>query len=111
MSGIVRVSCVICGDRQIASDQVTLWTTEPLGPLTRATFRCSGCGQVGRTSRLYASDVEALRAVDVPEQRIPAEALEVHDGPPISSDELLTLAVDLAARDDLVALLPPLETT
>jgi hypothetical protein len=63
-------------------------------------FHCPGCGQHVRR-KAHAITVRLLeRLVPVERIEIPAEAMELHDGPPLTEDDLidLMLTLDAASR-------------
>jgi predicted RNA-binding Zn-ribbon protein involved in translation (DUF1610 family) len=91
---VLSVLCPSCGEVDLTSDQVWLVITSAKSR-SHYRFRCSDCGQ--SVSRHADDTVVALLSelVAVEELEIPAEALESHDGPPLTSDDLLDLVLAL----------------
>ena len=91
---ILSVLCPTCGEVDLASDQVWL-VLASAADRSHYRFHCSTCDQ---SVRRHADEtVIALLAelVAVEELVIPAEALESHDGPALTSDDLLDLMLAL----------------
>jgi hypothetical protein len=91
---VLTVFCPACGEVDLTSDQVWL-VIASVADRTHYRFRCDGCNLSVR--RPADETVVALLAefVAVEEFEIPAEALETHDGPPLTSDDLLDLVLAL----------------
>jgi hypothetical protein len=91
---VLSVLCPTCGEVDLTSDRVWLViASEP--DRSHYGFRCSTCERT--VSRPADGDVIALLAefVAVEELEIPAEALEPHDGPALTTDDLLDLMLAL----------------
>ena len=103
-------SCPRCGDLDVSAEQMWLVLTDR-SEMNHYFFHCPGCGQHVRR-KAHAITVRLLeRLVPVETIEIPAEALELHDGPPLTEDDLidLMLAFDTASRrlvETDVALVP-----
>lgn len=98
MTDGIRLSstCPACGDVELATDQLWLVLTDRPGR-THYAFWCSGCdGHVRRPANGALVKVLA-RMVAVERMQIPAEALEPHDGAPLTRDDLIDLMLDLEA--------------
>ena len=94
---VLTVLCPSCGEVDLSSDQVWLViASEP--DRSHYRFRCAGCERSVR--RPADETVVALltELVAVEELEIPAEALESHEGPPLTSDDLLDLVLALDGR-------------
>jgi hypothetical protein len=91
---VLSVLCPSCGVVDLASDQVWLVIASS-ADRSHYRFRCSICEQ--SVSRYADETVVALLAelVAVEELEIPAEAMESHDGPPLTPDDLLDLVLAL----------------
>jgi uncharacterized Zn finger protein len=92
-------SCPRCGDLDVLADQMWLVLTDQ-SERDHYFFHCPGCGEHVRR-KAHAITVRLLeRLVPVERIEIPAEALEPHDGPALTEDDLidLMLAVDAASR-------------
>jgi hypothetical protein len=91
---VLSVLCPTCGEVDLTSDQVWLViASEP--DRSHYRFRCSTCES--SVSRPADEAVIALLAelVAVEMLDIPAEALEAHDGPSLTTDDLLDLMLAL----------------
>lgn len=93
---IIKATCPTCGDVELSRDQVRL-VVHPLAERSFYGFTCTRCGEGVRKP---AGDevVRLLTMGGVVAERVvvPAEALERHDGPPISADDVLDFAAWLA---------------
>ena len=100
---VLSVLCPSCGEVDLTSAQVWL-VIASVPSRSHYGFRCSSCEQ--SVSR-YADDaVVAVLAdlVAVEELDIPAEALESHDGPPLTPDDLIDLVLALEEHSATVAI-------
>ena len=87
------VSCSHCGEVDLATDQ--LWLVVPTSGGAHFDFHCPGCGQYVRRA-LDDTEVDLLAPlVAVEELDVPPEALEPHDGPPLTVDDLIDLMLAL----------------
>lgn len=86
---IIKATCPSCGDVELARDQVRL-VVHPVAERSFYGFTCTRCGEGVRKP---AGDevVRLLTMGGVVAERVvvPAEALERHDGPPLTADEVL----------------------
>ena len=92
-------SCPRCGDLDVTAEQMWLVLTDR-ADRDHYVFHCPGCGQHVRRNA-HAITVRLLeRLVPVERIEIPAEALESHDGPQLTEDDLidLMLTLDMASR-------------
>jgi predicted RNA-binding Zn-ribbon protein involved in translation (DUF1610 family) len=92
-------SCPRCGDLDVTAEQMWLVLTDGAAR-DHYVFHCPGCGHHVRRGA-HAITVRLLeRMVPVERLEIPAEALEPHDGPPLTEDDLidLMLALETASR-------------
>jgi hypothetical protein len=101
---VLSALCPSCGEVDLTPDQ--LWLVLASAPdRSHYRFRCSSCEQ---SVSHHADDaVVAVLAtlVAVEELEIPDEALEPHDGPPLTTDDLLDLLLALevhAPADGLI---------
>lgn len=99
---VLSVRCPSCGEVDLPADQVWLVLASAKAR-SHYGFRCSSCNQ--SVSRHADDTVIALLAelVAVEELEIPAEALERHDGPPLTPDDLLDLLLALEEHAALAA--------
>lgn len=96
---VIKASCPSCGDVELTPRQVRLVVCS-VEDRSFYSFSCSGCGDEVR--KPAGTDVVALlRTGGVLPERwvIPAEVLEVHDGPVLSSDDLLDFCLWLESAD------------
>jgi hypothetical protein len=91
---VLTVLCPSCGEVDLSADQVWL-VVASVADRSHYRFTCAGCDRSVR--RPADETVVALLSelVAVEEFEIPAEALETHDGPPLTSDDLLDLVLAL----------------
>ena len=89
-------SCPRCGDLDVSAEQMWLVLTDR-SERDHYFFHCPGCGQHVRR-KAHAITVRLLeRLVPVERIEIPTEALEPHDGPPLTEDDLIDLMLTLNA--------------
>lgn len=95
----IKASCPTCGEVELTPPDVELMVCSHAA-LSYYAFFCPGCGD---TVRKPADDhvVSLLVSGGVPAQgwELPAEALETHDGPALTYDDLLDFALQLAGGD------------
>lgn len=100
---VIKASCPSCGDVELSPRQVRLVVCS-VEERSFYSFACSTCGDEVR--KHAGEDVVALlRTGGVLPERwvIPAEVLEVHDGPALSHDDLLDFCLWLESADLLSA--------
>jgi hypothetical protein len=99
---LIKASCPSCGEVELAPADVALMVCSH-APLSYYAFTCAGCTQ---EIRKPADDhvVSLLVSGGVPAQvwDVPAEALETHEGPALSYDDLLDFALGLGETDTLI---------
>lgn len=99
MQTTIKVTCPGCGDLTVARDDV-LVVCFTFGGGDYYQFFCQKCAT---TVRKPATDtvVNILRGGGVPLRVVdrPAEALEPHDGPALTCDDLLDFALGLRGID------------
>lgn len=97
-----EVHCPDCGVIQLDADQ--LWLVLAPSPLVdHVAFHCPDCGALVR-GPAHPDAVEMLcTLVAVEELEVPAEALEPHDGEPLTVDDLIELMLEV----DQWSALPP----
>jgi hypothetical protein len=86
---IIKATCPHCGDVELSRDQVRL-VVHPLAGRSFYGFTCTRCGE-GVRKPAGEEIVRLLTMGGVVAERVimPAEALELHDGPAISADDVL----------------------
>jgi len=98
-------SCPRCGDLDVSAEQMWLVLTDR-SERDHYVFHCPGCKQHVRR-KAHAITVRLLeRLVPVERIEIPAEALEPHEGPPLTEDDLIELMLDLDAVSRRVGEIP-----
>ena len=101
----IKATCPLCGDVDLTPAEVQVTRAPAAGWATYA-FGCPECGQ--RVSKPAGEDVVGLLAtagVPVRVLDIPEEALEPHDGPPLTYDDLIDFVLMLGVSDTLVTVL------
>jgi hypothetical protein len=101
----IKATCPICGDVDLTPRDVTLTVTEPTGS-AQYSFTCPTCTDAVR--KPADEDVVALLAsagVRITRTYVPAEALETHEGRPLTYDDLLDFALWLEQAPDPLATL------
>jgi hypothetical protein len=91
-------SCWACGQVKFTVDAIELHYCDNAPHLSVYRFVCPSCRQqIEKPACLHA--IEALMSVGVRPIRwsLPAEALEAHDGPPLTPDDVLDLHQQLEA--------------
>ena len=100
----IKASCPTCGEVELTPADVSLMVCSH-APLSYYAFVCGTCGE---EIRKPADDhvVSLLVSGGVPAQvwDLPAEVLEVKDGPVLSYDDLLDFALQLGETDLLASL-------
>ena len=89
---IIKASCPTCGDVQLTRDKVRL-VVHTVATRSYYSFGCEGCGE--RVRKPAGDEVVRLLTLGgvVPERiEVPAEALEEHEGPALTMDDLLDFA-------------------
>ncbi len=99
----IKASCPTCGEVELTPADVSLMVCSH-APLSYYAFTCTTCLEVVKKP---ADDhvVSLLVSGGVPATvwEVPAEALEVHEGPQLSYDDLLDFALQLGTSDLLAA--------
>jgi hypothetical protein len=102
---VLSVLCPTCGEVDLAADQVWL-VLASAADRSHYRFHCSTCDQSVRRHADETVIALLTELVAVEQLAIPAEALESHDGPALTSDDLLDLMLALgehAATDRATA--------
>jgi predicted RNA-binding Zn-ribbon protein involved in translation (DUF1610 family) len=90
----ISASCPDCGEVELAAEQLWLVLTPATGN-AYYNFRCPDCGENVRHEADEATVELLARWVPVEELSVPAEALESHDGPALTLDDLIDLMLSL----------------
>lgn len=91
----IKTSCPLCGDVDLSHFDVALYIYENVLERSYYSFRCGGCDELVAK---YASEeiIKQLEcAVFTSRIQIPNEALELHEGDPISMNDVLDMILDL----------------
>lgn len=101
----IKATCPSCGDVDLKPRDITVVVAPAAGWATYQ-FDCPTCEELITKS---ADDevVTLLRGagVKVEKLHIPAEALELHFGPPLAADDLIDFGLRMSAADNLVEVL------
>jgi phage FluMu protein Com len=94
VDSLITTRCTRCGDVDLLAEQMWLVVAEPR-ERTHFAFRCPDCEVVER--HLVDDETLALLLLLLPVEEIslPAEALETHDGPDLTEDDLIDLMIGL----------------
>jgi hypothetical protein len=94
VDSLITTRCYNCGDVDLLAEQMWLVVSEPRDR-THFAFSCPQCQEVSR----HRVDDETLgvlmQLLPVEEVTLPAEALETHAGPALTTDDLIDLMVGL----------------
>ncbi|MEP6463189.1 MAG: hypothetical protein ABJC62_07190 [Frankiaceae bacterium] len=99
----IKASCPMCGEVELTSRDISLMVCNH-APLSYYRFDCPTCrDEVQKPADDHIISLLMSGGVRAHVWEIPAEALETHDGPPLSYDDLLDFVLQLTARDTLSA--------
>lgn len=99
----IKTSCPFCGDVDLQPSAVTL-TVSSYRPWSYYSFACPRCGQgVDKAANETVMGLLRGGGVRIVAWHIPAEALEVRLGEPLTNDDLLDFHAALSGRDDIAA--------
>lgn len=94
VDSLITTRCYNCGDVDLLAEQMWLVVSEPR-ERTHFAFSCPQCQKVSR----HRVDDETLgvlmQLLPVEEVTLPAEALETHAGPALTTNDLIDLMVGL----------------
>lgn len=91
----IVASCPFCGQVELAPEQIELTICDPAARSTY-TFLCPACRvTVRKPAAAHAITLLVSGGVAAHVLVVPLEALERHTGPPLTSDDLLDLLIDL----------------
>lgn len=98
----VATSCPTCGEIELQAEQLWLVLEEPTGH-AHLDFRCPRCAEA-ISYQVEGETLEVLlELVPVEEVRLPAEIFERPAGPPLTTDDLIDLMLDLEAVPEQAA--------
>ena len=95
----IKASCPTCGEVELTPADVSLVVCSH-APLSYYSFACPGCTeQVRKPADDHVVSLLVSGGVPATVWEVPAEALEPHDGPALTYDDLLDLAIQLGTTD------------
>ena len=98
---LIKASCPGCGEVELTPADVALMVCSH-APLSYYAFTCNGCGgKVRKPADDHVVSLLVSGGVPATVWEVPAEALEAHDGPQLSYDDLLDFALQLGMTDCL----------
>ena len=99
----IKASCPTCGEVELTPADVSLMVCSH-APLSYYAFCCPTCReQVRKPADDHVVSLLVSGGVPASVWDLPGEALELHDGPRLSYDDLLDFALHLGATDLLAA--------
>jgi hypothetical protein len=100
----IKATCPTCGEVELTADDLKLMVCNQ-SALSYYSFRCPRCvDEVRKPADDHIISLLVSGGVRATHWSIPAEALELHDGPAISYDELLDFALAIERTEYLAAL-------
>ena len=97
----IKASCPDCGEVELTSADVTLMVCSH-APLSYYSFVCPKCSvEVRKTADDHVISLLMSGGVRAIVWELPAEALESHDGPVLTYDDLLDFALQLGETEML----------
>ena len=99
----IKASCPTCGEVELTPADVSLMVCSH-APLSYYAFDCPTCAdEVRKPADEHVVSLLVSGGVPASVWDLPGEALEVHDGPRLSYDDLLDFALQLGTTDLLAA--------
>lgn len=99
----IKASCPTCGEVELTSADVTLMVCNQ-ATLSYYTFGCPTCtDEVRKPADDHVVSLLMSGGVRAVVWEVPTEALEVHEGPALSYDDLLDFALLLAGTEFVAA--------
>ena len=99
----IKASCPTCGEVELTPADVSLMVCSH-APLSYYAFCCPTCReQIRKPADDHVVSLLVSGGVPASVWDLPGEALELHDGPRLSYDDLLDFALHLGATDLLAA--------
>lgn len=95
----IKASCPSCGEVELTPADVSLMVCSH-APLSYYAFDCPSCAtEVRKPADNHVVSLLVSGGVPATVWDLPGEALEVHDGPRLSYDDLLDFALQLGSTD------------
>lgn len=99
---IIKAACPTCGDVELTKDQVRL-VIHAVRSRSFYSFDCTQCvSQVKKPAGDEVVRLLTLGGVVAERVEVPAEALEVHEGKALTSDDLLDFAAWIDGAENVV---------
>ncbi|MBI4941260.1 hypothetical protein [Kineosporia sp. R_H_3] len=99
---IIKAACPTCGDVELTKDQVRL-VVHAVRSRSFYSFDCTSCvSQVKKPAGDEVVRLLTLGGVVAERIEVPAEALEVHEGKALTSDDLLDFAAWIEDAENVV---------
>ncbi len=96
---LIKASCPSCGDVELTLSELRVLVCSTDGTASY-NFRCPSCTfRVSKSAEKAVVDILLSSGVSMSFWRMPQELEEVHDGSPISYDELMDFHYQLAGDD------------
>lgn len=106
MTTTIKASCPVCGEVELTPADLSLMVCSQ-AELSYYAFDCPDCRQqVRKPADEHVVSLLVSGGIRATMWDLPAEALEVRTGPPLSYDDLLDFALQLAGEDRLVSRIP-----
>lgn len=100
----IKASCPTCGEVELTTDDVRLMVCSH-APLSYYAFACPRCAdQIRKPADDHVVALLVSGGVPAEVWDLPAEVLEVKDGPLLSYDDLLDFALHLGETDLIAAI-------
>jgi hypothetical protein len=96
---LIKASCPSCGEVELTPADVSLMVCSH-APLSYYAFECTGCNsEVRKPADDHVVSLLVSGGVPATVWEVPAEALEAHEGPSLSYDDLLDFCLHLGTTD------------
>ncbi len=110
----IRTKCPTCGEVEVSTDRFELrWCSH--APMSTYQFSCPRCGEdVTKPADERAAQLLIAGGVTPKFWHIPREALEDHDGPDLTLNDLIDFHEEILREDwfqRLLGMVPPSATT
>lgn len=91
----IRTSCPLCGDVDLSHFDLALYIYENVPARSYYSFRCGGCDEMVTKEAPLDIIAQLDGVVFTSRIQIPEEALEIHEGDPISMNDVLDMILTL----------------
>jgi predicted RNA-binding Zn-ribbon protein involved in translation (DUF1610 family) len=101
----IKATCPSCGDVDLKPRDITV-VIAPAAGWASYQFQCPNCEEeITKTADDEVVTLLRGAGVRVEKLHVPAEALELHFGPPLAPDDLIDFGLKLSGTDRLVEVL------